>query len=283
MTETITLPDGRNLGFAEFGRKQGSPMLFCHGAPGSRLTLSEAMSRVADTLNIRLIVPDRPGYGQSDPRPDRRILDWPDEVSFLLNKLEIDRFRVLAYSMGAPYALACAHAMPERVDGVTLVGGLAPNLFDPAVSATLSPASNALFAMARDTPAQFIETLKTLAPDGQGLFAALAGGFPPADQALLAQAQIAATFLRDCVETLRQGHAAAASDFILAAQAWGFELAAIQAPVQIWNGLEDLNAPPAMALYLAANLPRHKIRLLPGEGHLCLFSRWEEILGGMTG
>ncbi len=184
--------------------------------------------------------------------------------------------------MGSPYALAYAHTMPEKISGVALVGGLAPNLFDSAVTATFSPGSNALFTLARDNPPQLLETLKVLAPDGASLLAAMAAGLPEPDQALLAQAEISAAFLRDCDETLRQGQEAAATDFVLAAHDWGFDLGAIQAPVHIWNGLEDLNAPPAMAEYLAANLPNYKIRLLPSEGHLCLFAHWKEILGNVA-
>ena len=282
MTTTITLPDGRKLGFAEYGRPKGSPVLFCHGTPGSRLTITDGMSRLADAMDIWLIVPDRPGYGESDPKPNRRFIDWPEDVSVLLKKLEINRFRALGYSMGSPYALACAYMMPESVSGISLVGGLSPNLFDPEVVATISPTSNALFTMARDNPTLLIETLKTLAPDGDSLLAAMAGGFPAADKALLAQAQITSTFLRDSIETLHQGHDEAATDFILTANSWGFDLKAIQAPTHIWNGLEDLNVPPAMARYLASNLPRNKICLLPDEGHLCLFPHWEEILAEIS-
>ena len=277
----IDLPDGLKLGFAEYGNIQGSPVLFCHGAPGSRLTISDEMSRAAAALNIRLIALDRPGYGLSDPSPNRSIVDWPKDVAILLQALGIDRFGVLGYSMGSPYALACAHAMTEQITRVTLVGGAAPNPFDPAVIEVISPGSNALFVLARDNPPQLLATLKALAPDGASLFAAMAAGFPECDKALATQPEIGAAFLRDCDETLRQGYGAATEDFVLAVNAWGFKLGEIQVPVNIWNGLADLNAPSAMAQYLAANLPRSKLNLLPGAGHLCLFSHWENILEDM--
>lgn len=279
---TIKLPDGRNLGFAEYGRSNGSPVLFCHATPGSRLTISQKMSREAEALGVRLIAPDRPGYGLSDPKADRSFVEWPEDVSALMEKLCIDRLAILGYSMGSPYALACAHAMPERVSGVALVGGLAPNLFDSAVTAYFSPGSNALFTLGRDNPPQLLETLKILAPDGASLLAAMAAGLPEPDKALLAQAEISAAFLRDCDETLRQGQEAAATDFVLTAHDWGFDLGAIQTPVHIWNGLEDLNAPPAMAKYFEAKLPHNNIHLLSEEGHLCLLPHWKEILGNLA-
>ena len=33
----VTLPDGRRLAYAEFGRPDGEPVLYCHGSPSSRL------------------------------------------------------------------------------------------------------------------------------------------------------------------------------------------------------------------------------------------------------
>ncbi|HZJ25818.1 MAG TPA: hypothetical protein VFF40_02200 [Acidimicrobiia bacterium] len=33
---TITLPDGRHLGFAEYGPSTGRPVLWFHGTPGGR-------------------------------------------------------------------------------------------------------------------------------------------------------------------------------------------------------------------------------------------------------
>lgn len=283
MAESITLSDGRKLGFAEYGQKHGTPVLFCHGTPGSRLTLSPEMSQTADTMGFHIIAPDRPGYGLSDPvRPlksgDFSFIGWAVDALALLNKLEIKRCHVLGYSMGSPYALACAHALPERVSGITLVGGIAPNISAPEVIVTRAPGSNVLFALARDNQAQLLETLKSLAPDGDSLLATMAAGFPEADKTQFTQSEISSAFQRDCAEVLRQGHDAAASDFILAANPWGFNLETIQPAVHIWNGVEDLNVPPAMAKYLATALPHNTIHLLPGTGHLCLFTHWQNIL-----
>ena len=34
---SITLPDGRQLGYAEYGNPEGKPIFYFHGFPGSRL------------------------------------------------------------------------------------------------------------------------------------------------------------------------------------------------------------------------------------------------------
>lgn len=122
-SNTIKLPDGRRMGYAEYGDAHGLPVLFCHGSAGSRLSVSDEMAQTLQALNVRLIAPDRPGYGLSDPMPERTLLDWPQDVSALINALGIKRFRVMGYSMGAPYALACAQALSEMVAGVSIIGG----------------------------------------------------------------------------------------------------------------------------------------------------------------
>ena len=53
---TIQLRDKRKLGYAEYGKLDGVPVLYFHGTPGSRLLPSGDIN-VAEKLGIRLIVP----------------------------------------------------------------------------------------------------------------------------------------------------------------------------------------------------------------------------------
>jgi pimeloyl-ACP methyl ester carboxylesterase len=118
--QTMTLRDGRTLGYAQYGDPAGKPVFFFHGGAGSRL------EHPADVCAIgaRLICTDRPGHGLSDFKPDRELLDWPDDVAQLANHLGLDKFYVLGWSAGGPHALACAYQLPERV----LAGAVAANL-----------------------------------------------------------------------------------------------------------------------------------------------------------
>lgn len=279
--DAIALPDGRRMAYVEHGDPRGLPVLFCHGTPGSRVQLPELLAQIALALNLRIIVPDRPGYGLSDPKPGRKFTDWPQDAAALMQALDIEKFWMLGFSMGAPYALACAHALPHRVVGVVLAGGLAPNIFDATVAATLSQTGNALFVLARDNPSGFTPTLQSMAPDADSLLAALAANVSAPDQALLAQPQVAAAYLQDTIETLRQGYDAFSTDYILAVQPWGFELEAIEQPVHIWHGQQDINAPPAMAEHFAAKLPNSQLHWIPGAGHLALISHGLGIFGAI--
>lgn len=107
--QTVTLTNGRALGFAEFGSlgDEATPLFAFHGLPGSRLE-SASFHRAGCDLNVRVIGIDRPGLGLSSAQPNRKLLDWPADTRELARNLNLSRCYVLGVSAGGPYALACA-------------------------------------------------------------------------------------------------------------------------------------------------------------------------------
>jgi pimeloyl-ACP methyl ester carboxylesterase len=125
VNQTIVLKDERRLGFAEYGDASGNAVFHFNGSGGSRLEHPSDLSILTD-LGIRYVSTDRPGHGISDPQPDRRLLDWPDDVEQLADHLGISTFHVIGWSAGGPHALACAYKLPDRISAGALISGLAP-------------------------------------------------------------------------------------------------------------------------------------------------------------
>jgi len=92
-------------------------MLF-HGAPGSRLFTPPV--DVPASLGIRLIAFDRPGFGGSDRREGRTVLDTAGDAAALADELGVERFAVVGVSAGGAHALGCAVALGERVSAVAV-------------------------------------------------------------------------------------------------------------------------------------------------------------------
>lgn len=111
------------LGFAEYGSLEGKPLFYFHGHPGSRFEAGflrdEAMK-----AGIRLIGVDRPGMVISIYQAGRSILDWTIDITQLVNRLQIDRFSVVGFSGGCPYALPCAYKIPNRLISCGIVSGV---------------------------------------------------------------------------------------------------------------------------------------------------------------
>lgn len=118
-TYDVRLPDGRTMAYADHGDPAGPVVLTCVGTPDSRLVDRRLVS-VVDRLGVRILVPDRPGFGRSDLHPGRTLLDWPADAAALLDALGVDRCGVSGGSGGGPYAVAYGVLLADWVTAVAL-------------------------------------------------------------------------------------------------------------------------------------------------------------------
>src|SRR5262245_36047383 len=96
---TLTLKDGRTVGFADFGPANLMPVVWCHGGPGSRLE-PFVFAEEARRAGLRIIGIDRPGYGRSTVQPGRTIGGWAHDGLAVVDHLGIDRFLTTGLSTG---------------------------------------------------------------------------------------------------------------------------------------------------------------------------------------
>src|ERR1035441_10709914 len=109
------MPDGRRLGYAEFGDPRGPLVLWFHGTPGARRQVPPVAREASKDLGLRIVCVERPGVGDSTDHLYRRLSDWAADVAVVADRLGHERFMVVGLSGGAPYALACAHELGGRV------------------------------------------------------------------------------------------------------------------------------------------------------------------------
>jgi len=234
-------------------------------------------------LGARLITFDRPGFGQSDARPGRSLLDTADDVVALLDSLDIDRVHVAAPSGGGASALAFAHRAPDRVHAVALIGAVGP-VDAPGALAGITLERRVGFWLARHLPGVLRWVISRRARPGHDMkafFDSYTRHNPPVDQTILQRPEIRDMFLASYAEGLRQGVDAFTWELQLAARPWGFSLADIRVPVAVWHGGQDNSIPPVMGKRIAAEIPGARLHLLPDESHLFFLSRWREILGDL--
>lgn len=278
--ETLTLPGGRTLGYAEYGDPKGAPIFYFHGFPGSRYE-ARFTGEPANAGGARIIALDRPGIGLSDFQPGRRLTDWPEDVAAAAGALGIDRFAVAGMSGGGPYAAACARRLPDRLTSATIISGLGP-LAAPGMMSAMS-LRNRLLSMAAVYAlplAQFTITLiGRQLDDREKAIAMIHKSANDADKQLLDERPEVAEGLYDSMkEAYRRGSRGLRWELRLYARRWGFSLDRITVPVFIWQGEADENVPPVMARYQAERIPGCKATYWPGEGHFAGVRHAEEIL-----
>lgn len=270
---TLCLSDGRELAWHAFGDPQGRPLYFFHGFPSSRL-LASLVHEQAAAAGIRVIAPDRPGFGRSTPHPARSIHDWPKDVARLADHLGHTRFGVLGVSCGGPYALACARAMPQRLAYAGLMAGIGP-MDQPDIRRGQMRPLKVLFGLAGVHPAlagpMLLADAWLFRADPERAIAALSRLLSAPDRQLLAEnASLRMRFCASFVEAYRQGIAGARQEVRLIARLNGDLLRGIDIPVHVYQGGRDRHVPAAMGRHIAGTLTAGQLHFYPDEGHLSI-------------
>ena len=277
---TLQLRDGRTIAWTEQGDPDGVPVLACHGSPSSRLERHVEEPARYTRWGVRLLVPDRPGFGRSDPHPGRRVLDWTDDVRQLLDSLDIDRFAALSLSGGAAYALACAHVFGDRVPVVGVLGG-APPPDVPWPWPQWIP-GRVREALHRPSPAALLQpAFAPLAVRPELIPRYLQVRLNRADRRVIGRPVVRQVLADTFAEGMRNGPAALAEDRALLFRPWGFPLAQVRQRVHIWHGTQDWQVPVALGRVLAAMLPGRTGHWFPGEGHFLVFDHAQEVYAAL--
>ncbi len=275
----ISLSDGRTLSFGECGAPHGRALFFFHGTPGSRLA-ARALDDAARARGVRVISPERPGFGWSDPKRGRTLLDWSDDVRALADALGVQRFSVAGISGGGPYAAACAYALPDRVTSAGILSGIGPTDYAGATRGMLLP-NRAFLWTSRNAPPlgrALAALLSRQLRDPERALARMLRSLPDADRRVLEDPRLRELLSADLQEALVRGADGTAEDFRIFARPWGFRLDEIRVPVHLWHGELDRNCPVAMGRRVAAAIPRCRATIVPGEGHLFTLHRGDEVL-----
>lgn len=269
----LNLPDGRQLGYCIAGAEHGEPIFSFHGLPGSR-TESHLLDSAATKLNIKIITPDRPGYGLSTKQASRTLLGWSEDVSHLADSLGLHTFGVIGVSGGAPCALSCAYSIPHRIKRVGIVCGLGP-LYATGLASHMRWFVTAGFFLARNIPQLLKIThglpVMVLAKTSPALMLdiiAMVNGGP--DRQVLRQAEVRDMLVLNIHEAFRQGTVGAVQDMQLYSRDWGFSLQDIKPHIDIWHGDADKVVPMSHSQYLHEHLPDSTLNTIAGQAHFSL-------------
>jgi pimeloyl-ACP methyl ester carboxylesterase len=278
---TLSLQDGRKLGYAGYGALSGGQAAFYFPGSGSSRLDHPYPEELLERLNIHLISVDRPGCGLSDFQKSRRLLDTPQDIVQLADYLKMERFYVMGHSAGGPHALACAHQLPERVIAGAAISSVAPMSRPDAYQRM--PFMNQILARSARCFPMFVYLIRwmmrrMIMGDFTKTTKRLMSSIPDTDKTILYDPQVSEHFVKTVREGFRPGSRGVAQDDILINRDWGFDLAEIKLRIDIWHGDADVNVPVGAGRYLGDRLPNARVTILPGEGHFFLIKYWEKIL-----
>lgn len=291
---TVTTPDERTLGVAEYGPEDGFPCFSIHGTPGSRYGGPPPdQPDLYERLGVRRIGFDRPGYGLSTRLPGRVVADASADVTAIADHLGLEAFAVEGGSGGGPHCLAVATMLGDRVTRAACVVGVAPYGDDGLEH------ERWMAGMTQGNVDEFEWSLQgesVLRPQLERLAAGDLDRLdtdpskPLGDEYELSDADLAIITRPDFIERIRRGTQESyrmgvdgwVDDDLVFVKDWGFDLAQLTVPTMVWYGVDDTLVPEAHGRWLAGNVPGAQVVAMSG-GHMELVNRAEELLVWLTG
>ncbi len=273
----FTLADGRDLGYIEYGNPDGVPIFLFHGTPGSRIFGLENEPLV-DKENLRIITPERPGYGLSSPIKDRSIACFSTDIEELADYLEIQHFHVAGVSGGGPYTLACASNLSSRVLSTSLIASAAPTEIEGYFKG-MSIGNKFALLMSKYFPWLLKAILKNVASYSRKkpekvideLRSQLCEWDVKVLDNMIMKGQLE-SLVEHIREAYRQGYSAHYSDLLLVSRPRGIDYTRIKSPIFMWHGVSDTLMPIHPARKFADMLPNCKIYFIESAGHFLLES-----------
>jgi len=270
---TITVADGRSIGFADYGTPDQTAVLWCHGGPGNRLEPS-LVADAAGRAGLRLIGIDRPGYGRSTVQPGRTIGGWVSDANAVLDHLGVERLLVVGVSTGGAYALALAASSPRVIGAVACC---AVSDMQWAEGRAMNVCCHAFWnARSRDEALAIAKT--TFGEHGEKLLPPLGPvGDDPSDVALFASPDFLKWWIGFVPDMFTHGVAGYVDDRLADAAGWiTFDVSRIACPVMVLHGTSDGLMPVANAHHTASIVPGATLRIIENRGHLSILT---EVVG----
>lgn len=279
---TVKLPNGRTLAYAMYGDPHGTPLFYFHGWPVSRLS-AKVYDSLAKKLQIRIISPDRPGFGLSQYQEHRRLLDWPDDVIAIADHLRIKKFAIMGVSGGGPYAAVCAYKIPERLTKVGIVVGLGVVRGFASLSGVKFVGQLGWLTFGKSAIIRSVSSLcQMIAARSAVLFSLTRYLWGKQDRQLLEDAALYMRAVETQKEAFRFGHRGPAHDLKIYCTDWGFDCADIRVPTFLWYGEKDQNVSLAMGRRYHTDIKGSSLTIYKGEGHLISITHAKEILQILT-
>ena len=282
--QSFKLPDGRTMGFAEYGNLEGTPAFFLHGAPGSRYD-GVGLIDIAKKLSVRIICPDRPGHGLSSFQHNRKLGHYPNDISQLAKHLGTAQYNIFGQSGGGPYAVACAYGSPkDEILNVAVVAGMGPPTVLTVKDAGLYTvaalsAHKWIPSVMRFLTNRYVKDDKRLQKSLYRMYKYLT----EEDRAEVTKPETESLMMASLKAAYAQGPDGVIRDGQLYSTPWDFELKDVQKEIKLFYGHKDDRTPLVFGRYYKANLPNAELIEFEDASHFTINRHDEEILSKLVG
>ncbi|CAA3009606.1 hydrolase acyltransferase (alpha beta hydrolase superfamily) [Olea europaea subsp. europaea] len=311
----ILLPCGRRLAYQEQGvpaEQARFSMIVPHPFLLSRLAGIPGLKHsLLQNFGVRMVTYDLPGFGESDPHPDRNLETSALDILHLSYALNItDKFWVVGYSDGSMHAWAALRYIPDRLAGAIMVAPMV-NPYELRMTKEERRRIWGKWTIKKKLSYQLARKFPRLLPyfyrksflsgkHGQ-IDRWLSLSLGSRDRALVEGQMFEEFWQRNVEESVRQANVKPfVEEAVLQVSNWDFSIVDLKVPnkhqgkgillwlkslysreeerssgflgpIHVWQGAEDLVVPPSMSDFVHRVLPDSMLHKLLYEGHFTYF------------
>jgi len=284
----LNLPDGRKMDYLILGDPDGRPCIFFPQDYGLVRWPASAESD-AEKRGIKVIVPIRPGYGNSTPISKKQSVGeiFINDLELLITHLKVDKAPILTFGSDVYYALKYHKKFPHRVTAIFASGGTMP-LETSAQYERMAKWHRFILASARYTPHLLPFMVKAgfaLARRlGKRKFVHAVFGTSAADISTFANPEVYEAMVCGsdvCLSKTHSAHNAFSAEVLEQERTdWGYLFYDIKGKIPVFylNGLQDPQVPAETLREFQQKHPWINFQIHEDAGQLVFFLKWPEII-----
>ena len=276
----ITLSRGGDLVFIELGVPNGIPVFYFH----EFIAWSWWRHYTQDdfeSLNVRLIVPMRPGYRGTYFNAHLSFEQWAKDISELATHLGIEEYYCIGFSTGTAFAVSMPYYWPQACRGLALVSAITPTQSLADIEDVRPSISRLVIGFAKYTPSLYRHlmggVLRTAYFNADRYVNNYVNQWSDYDRDLMVKPEVLEGFRECFLQVMNSDPTGLVNEALLYSKLWPFELEKISVPVDIWRGDDDRASSPKLAKAFT-QIPNSREYNLPNRGHLLIFDHWQEVI-----
>jgi len=270
--KTLATESGRLVSWSQVGSDDGVPVLYAHGNPGSRFELL-FFHDVAVELGLNLILMERSGFGCSEYVEGYSLADYAEDVARLLRNQKIDSpVKAFGWSSGGPPTMALGAYLPGSVSRLAVASSYTNFGEMSAAKAIMKEYHRPGPALSDRAPRLFHGLVWMVGWASHRIpnvyFKMTEHEVSSSDKRLLEMKHNKNLFMLNQESAFEQGAEGAIHDLEVQWQPWPFQLAAVETPLLLLQGLEDKLVPKEFVFHMHGKTKNSELITFEKEGHL---------------
>ncbi len=276
----LTLENGVEISYREYGPDNGYPMIVCHNGFGCRLSIPKGFEEICAKTKRRIIVPDRPGFGET-PFIKNHPKKWSSNLQKFIDALNIEKYDIIGNVLGSCIALVFAEQADSRLQRVRLASPVFINKKKDAqyLTGIFAPSVRLVSASKRFSREIYELWLKSIKMNMSTHYRSmLERSIGSAERHLFESNDTIDLLVNTFQEGIRNSLDGISNEMIFCLSPQKLDLTNITCPVDLWWGTEDKRINQEGVERLVSQLPESKLYIKDGYSEHIYYSLFEEII-----